>query len=372
MSVREIFLTALRLGFVTFGGPTAHLAWYQTTYVETKKWLTQDEFARIVSLAQILPGPTSSQAGFGIGLKLAGLKGAFAAWVGFTLPGFLLMVVAAAGLSPLINNPRVIQSLKLVVVVIVAHAVTSMALSLIPNLLALAWASTIALVVVFTDSRLGFLLVLFSGVWYARKHLREIRNLKIQKSQSLIWLSFLLLLVTSFFIGGDWLFFGIMLQAGLLVIGGGHVVLPILESGVVGNGLLSISEFLSGYGIVNLMPGPLFNFAAYLGYLNPSPLNGLAGALLATILIFVPGILMMLWLTPKWESLATGNFKLFITGANIAVVGLLAASWWDPILIAVDLTFLKAIVAAIGFILMRRIPLTAAIVLTLTASLLVS
>jgi chromate transporter len=372
MSVREIFLTALRLGFVTFGGPTAHIAWYQTTYVETKKWISQSDFARIVSLAQILPGPTSSQAGFGIGLKLAGIKGALAAWVGFTLPGFLLMVIAAAGLSPLIDNPRVIQSLKLVVVVIVAHAVTSMALSLIPNVSSFVWAFSIAILVVFTDSRFGFLLVLLSGVWYARKHLGELKNVKLLTRQSLIWLGFLLLLFASFAIGGQWQFFGIMLQAGLLVIGGGHVVLPILESGVVGNGLLSISEFLSGYGIVNLMPGPLFNFAAYLGYLNPSPINGFAGALIATILIFVPGILLMFWLMPKWDSLASGNFKLFIAGANVAVVGLLAASWWDPILVAVDLTLLKAVVALIGFGLMRKIPLTAAIAFTLTASLLVS
>ncbi|MEY3407838.1 MAG: chromate efflux transporter, partial [Actinomycetota bacterium] len=169
-----------------------------------------------------------------------------------------------------------------------------------------------------------------------------------------------------------WQFFGIMLQAGLLVIGGGHVVLPILERGIVGNDLMSVSEFLTGYGVMNLLPGPLFNFSGYLGYLNPTSINGLAGAVIATVLIFLPGIGLMFFALPKWNLHADGLLRDFIGGANIAVVGLLAASLWDPVINAVDFTWLKFLVALLGLLLMRKIPLNIAIFVTLGISYLVS
>ncbi len=372
MSIKEIFFTALRLGFVTFGGPTAHLAWYHTTYVEQKKWLTSAEYARIVSLAQILPGPTSSQAGFGIGLKLAGLRGAFAAWLGFTLPGFSLITLFAAGLAPAIDDPRIIQTLKLVVVVIVAHAVISMSRALIPNFQSYFPAALVALTVVFTDARIGFLLVIIFGFWWSRTNARQI-TIMLLKNGRWMWVTAVVLgLAATFLVSGTWTFFAIMLQAGLLVIGGGHVVLPILEQGIVGNQLMPISEFLTGYGVMNLMPGPLFNFAAYLGFLNPTPINGLVGAAIATALIFLPGIGLMYFALPKWTSHADGVLAKFIAGANIAVVGLLTASLWDPVIQAVDFTTMKLIVALVGLAMMRKISLNLAIFLTLALSFLVS
>jgi chromate transporter len=372
MSIREIFLTALRLGFITFGGPTAHLAWYQTTYVQSKKWLTLTEYAQIVSLAQILPGPTSSQAGFGIGYKLAGWRGGLAAWLGFTLPGFALITLFAAGLSPAIDDPRIIQTLKLVVVVIVAHAVITMAQSLLPKASSYLPAGLVAVAVTFTDSRLGFLLVLGYGFWYGRKNAFEITGLLLRNRRWIWAVAIFSGLLASFFIPSNWQFFGIMLQAGLLVIGGGHVVLPILERGIVGNDLMSVSEFLTGYGVMNLLPGPLFNFSGYLGYLNPTSINGLAGAVIATVLIFLPGIGLMFFALPKWNLHADGLLRDFIGGANIAVVGLLAASLWDPVINAVDFTWLKFLVALLGLLLMRKIPLNIAIFVTLGISYLVS
>ena len=372
MSLKAIFLTALRLGFITFGGPTAHLAWYHTTYVEQKQWLNSNEYAQIVSLAQIMPGPTSSQAGFGIGYKLAGLKGGLAAWLGFTLPGFTLITLFAAGLAPAINDPRIIQTLKLVVVVIVAHAVSAMAKSMIPNLRGYIPAGIVALVVLFTDSRLGFLLVIAFGFWWGRENAVEISKLLL-RNKRWVWAGLIsLFLAGSFLISGEWAFYAIMLQAGLLVIGGGHVVLPILEQGIVGNGLMPISQFLTGYGVMNLMPGPLFNFSGFLGYLNPSPINGLAGAAIATALIFLPGIVLMYFALPKWNAHADGLLQQFIQGANIAVVGLLAASLWDPVIQAVDFTIWKFLVSLTGILLMRKVSMNLAIFLTLLLSFLVS
>lgn len=368
----QLFWTALKLGFIAFGGPVAHLAWYRTVYVERKNWITESEYLRVVSLAQMLPGPTSSQAGFGIGYKLAGLGGGLAAWLGFTLPGFALITLFAAGLSPVISDPQIIQALKLVVAVIVAHAIWSMSGALEGKRQNFVWALATALIVNATDGRIGILLVIFSGVWFARKHLRDLRNIQLRLDALFALLLILGLLTVSTLASGQWQFFAVMLQAGLLVIGGGHVVLPILESGIVDNHLMPVSEFLAGYGVMNLLPGPLFNFAAYLGYLNPTTINGLLGAVLATVLIFLPGVVLMFWLFPKWDRLANSNLKHFVSGANVAVIGLLAASWWNPVLASVEISWQKIIVGLVGFFLIRKIPLTLAIFMTLAGALLVS
>ena len=134
-TVGEVFGVALRLGLTSFGGPIAHLGYYERTYVRQRQWLTPDEYAGLVALCQMVPGPASSQIGFLIGLRRAGWGGAFAAWAGFTLPSAIVMFGFAL-LAPRLEGPAtdaVLHGLKLVAVAVVAQAVWSMARNLCPD-----------------------------------------------------------------------------------------------------------------------------------------------------------------------------------------------------------------------------------------------
>ncbi|MUV37455.1 putative uncharacterized transporter [Lentibacillus sp. JNUCC-1] len=122
--------------------------------------------------------------------------------------------------------------------------------------------------------------------------------------------------------------FDTFFRVGSLVFGGGHVVLPLLEQEVVPPGLLTGSEFLSGYGMAQAVPGPLFTFAGYLGAM----IHGIAGAAVATIAIFLPSFLLIIGVLPFFEALRKRpTFRGALTGVNAGVVGLLLAAFYDPV-----------------------------------------
>jgi chromate transporter len=121
-------------------------------------------------------------------------------------------------------------------------------------------------------------------------------------------------------------------KAGALVFGGGHVVLPLLQAGVVPNGLIGIDVFLAGYGIAQAVPGPLFTFAAYLGAVMPAPLGGWLGGLLLLGTIFLPAFLLVFGALPFWEVLRQRQrIQKSMAGVNAAVVGILGAALYDPV-----------------------------------------
>ncbi len=134
-SLLEIFLVALRLGCTSFGGPVAHLAYFRKEYVERRHWLDEAHYADLVALCQFLPGPASSQTGFGIGYLQRGLPGGLVAWLGFTLPSAILMIGFAYGVAALGNLTTAgwLRGLKVAAVAVVAQAVWAMGRSLCPD-----------------------------------------------------------------------------------------------------------------------------------------------------------------------------------------------------------------------------------------------
>jgi chromate transporter len=134
-SASEVFLTFLKLGLTSFGGPIAHLGYFRDELVTRRKWISEAGYADLVALCQFLPGPASSQVGFALGLRRAGPLGGLAAWIGFTLPSAILLVLFAFGAAAL-GGPLAqgaIHGLKLVAVAVVAQAVLGMAKSLTPD-----------------------------------------------------------------------------------------------------------------------------------------------------------------------------------------------------------------------------------------------
>jgi len=326
-SALAVFLVFLRLGLTSFGGPVAHLGYFRAELVQRRRWLSDAAYADLVALCQFLPGPASSQVGLGLGLHRAGPSGALAAWAGFTLPSALALALAALGVAALDPGAASgwLQGLKLVA----AAVVLVWPLSGWP--LAVGQLAPIAIGAV-----VGWMLFRGEATATAADHLR----VGLSRRAGALCLATLALLLM-----GLPLLAGLtaepavrladgMVRAGSLVFGGGHVVLPLLQAEVVPSGLVERESFLAGYGLAQAVPGPLFTLAAYLGAAaGSSVLDGLALALVATVAIFVPAALLLFGALPFWSALRSAPAaRAALTGINAAVVGLLLAAFYDPVL----------------------------------------
>jgi len=385
-SAGEVFLVALRLGLTSFGGPIAHLGYFERTYVRERQWLTADEYGGLVALCQMVPGPASSQVGYLIGLRRAGWGGAFAAWAGFTLPSALAMF-AFALLAPHLEGPTtnaVLHGLKLVAVAVVAQAVWSMARNLCPDrpraALALLAAASL---LVFSGSFVQIAALLIGAIGGALlcRNLPAAPGLPSMpvslRTGGVALTLFLILLVALPLAGGAaphslLALAGIFYKAGALVFGGGHVVLPLLRDALVPQGWLSDNTFLAGYGVAQAIPGPLFTFSAYLGAVVAPAGAALLWSAVALIFIFLPGVLIALAGLPVWLWLGHHPAaRAALAGINAAVVGVLGAALYNPIWLSAVANGRDVAIALAGFLLLERwrVPPLAIVLLSVCAAL---
>jgi len=346
-SVLEVFLVCLRLGCVSFGGPIAHLGYFQKELVTQRRWCDEDSFAEIIALGQSLPGPSSSQVCFGLGIVRAGWLGGVAAWTGFTLPSALLMLGFAFGTALLSGRfgVRLIHGLQIVAVAVVAQAVLTMQRSLAPDRQRIAIALVALAVVLFGPTQFATLVAIVGGavagiVMFRSINISQAKPAMIQASKTvavICGLVFFLLLVSlpiaAHFAGGMEIeALSAFYRSGALVFGGGHVVLPLLENAVVAPGWVSQSTFLSGYGAAQALPGPLFTFGAFLGAsIHGSPHRILLG-LTGLFGLSAPGLLAMAAVLPFWETLRKiQSVQSALRGVNAAVVGVLIAALFTPL-----------------------------------------
>ena len=362
----EVFRVFLRLGPTSFGGPIAHLGYFRAEFVEQRRWLSEQSFADLVALSQFLPGPASSQTGFGIGLIRGGVLGGLAAWTGFTLPSAILMVLFAYGAGSISHSALgagLLHGLKLVAVAIVAQAVMGMARTLCPDRLR-ASIATIALVVMLVAPwsilQLGVIVVGGIAGWLLCKGSGDAAGDRpvmpvSRKVGAACLIAFFALLAIAFIPvpPGAVGLFDAFYRSGALVFGGGHVVLPLLRDAVVSPGWVPDSTFLAGYGAAQAVPGPLFTFSAFLGAVANVPSGGILGAIVALVAIFLPGILCLLGTLPFWHALrAHPGARSAMQGTNAAVVGLLAAALYNPVWISAVQTPVDFAIAATGFALL--------------------
>ena len=367
-SAGEVFRTFLKLGLTSFGGPIAHLGYFREELVVRRKWIDEAGYADLVALCQFLPGPTSSQVGFSLGLLRAGPLGGLAAWMAFTLPSAILLVLFAYGAASLQGpiEAGLLHGLKLVAVAIVAQAVWGMARTLAPDRERASIAMIALVLVTLVAGAAGQVAAIVlggaAGIWLCRNApITSIGHLTFPVSRragivSLV-LFFVLLLVlpalAAVTSSHGLEIFNALYRSGALVFGGGHVVLPLLQSAVVTPGWISPDAFLAGYGAAQAGPGPLFSFAAYLGAAMTAPPNGIAGATIGLVALFLPGILILIGALPFWDALRTRpTAQAGMRGVNAAVVGLLGAALYNPIWVsAVEGPFDFAL-AAIGFVML--------------------
>jgi chromate transporter len=338
-----VFRTFLRLGLTSFGGPAAHIGYFRAEFVERRGWLSSAAFADLVALCQFLPGPASSQVGYAIGLRRAGIAGGLAAWLGFTLPSAALMIGLGLGVG-LISAPGfagVVHGLKLAAVAVVAQAVYDMARTLAASRVR-AGIAALGFALAILIGGYGQLLALAAGA-VAGLWLGVAPTSEVEPPLRLSWrlgfialglfgvlLAALPMLATLGVPGAApaWAYY----RTGALVFGGGHVVLPLLQDAVVRPGWIDQGVFLSGYAAAQALPGPLFAFAAYLGTAERIAPAGLAGGLTALVLVFLPGLLLTTGALPFWTRLkASARARRVMAGANAAVVGVLGAALYSPV-----------------------------------------
>ncbi len=346
-SAWEVFRVFLKLGVTSFGGPIAHLGYFRTEAVERRGWLEDEEYADLVALCQFLPGPASSQVGFAIGMHRAGIRGALAAFAAFTLPSAALMIAFAYGAS--LFSGRVggglLAGLKIVAVAIVAQAVLGMTKNLAPDKQRASIAAVAAVTALVLAGSAGQIVAIAFGALAGYVFCRgtepptsgvlHVRVRPAVGGASLVLFAALLfglpMVVLATQSAGVALFEAFY-RAGSLVFGGGHVVLPLLQAGVVDPGWVSEQQFLAGYGAAQAVPGPLFTFAASLGAVSTSGPGGVAGALLALAAVFLPGFLLLVGVLPFWNFLRRRRWAHSVMrGANAAVVGILAAALYSPV-----------------------------------------
>lgn len=338
----EILLISAQLGLTSFGGPIAHLGYFHEEYVRKRKWMDERSYSDLVALCQFLPGPASSQVGIGIGVMRGGVPGGILAFIGFTLPSVLALIIFALFLQgSSMEGAGWIQGLKIVAVAVVAHAILGMASKLTPDLkrksIAL-FALIITLLWQIAFIQVGVILLagLIGYIVYKNHADNEKADFifPISKKLGLICLSLFFGLLVFLPIlremtALNWIaMFDSFYRSGSLVFGGGHVVLPLLEREFVPAGWMDEASFLAGYGATQAVPGPLFTFAAYIG----AVISGWKGGLVATVAIFLPAFLLILGALPFWNQIRSNHkMKGVLMGVNAAVVGILISAFYQPI-----------------------------------------
>ena len=343
----SIFLAFLKLGCTSFGGPIAHIGYFRHEFVAQRKWLDDEAYADLVALCNFLPGPASSQIGIALGALKAGLPGGFAAWLGFTMPSALALLLFAYGFTAfgLSADAGWIHGLKIVAVAVVAQAVWGMGKTLCPDRQRATLAIAATLIVFAWPTGWGQISAIALGALVGLRYLQPVtlhqpENTRFMVSKAtavtawVLFFGLLFALPVSVHLTGNQALatFDSFYRTGSLVFGGGHIVLPLLRNEVVLSGWVDDGVFLAGYGAAQAVPGPLFTFAAYLGSVMSVAPNGFAGGLLSLIAIFLPAFLLIVGALPFWDALRhKTHMQSALRGVSAAVVGLLLAALYDPV-----------------------------------------
>ncbi len=347
-SALEVFWVALRLGLTSFGGPVAHLGYFREEYVQRRRWVDDAQYADLVALCQFLPGPASSQVGIAIGTLRAGYLGGLLAWIGFTLPSAVVMVLFAYGLAAFrVTDAGWLHGLKVAAVAVVANAVWGMAPGLASGRIRSAIAIGAACILLIAPTALAQVAVILVGGLLGWRFLgvpggvagvaRDELPTRGRRMASVLLAAFfalLLLLPVARAAAPSQVvaMVDVYYRVASLVFGGGHVVLPLLQAEVVPPGWVTTDHFIAGYGAAQALPGPLMAFAAFLGAAQTSAPNGWLGGTIALVAIYVPSFLLVWGALPFWDRLRTiGAFQAALRGMGAAVVGILLAALYDPV-----------------------------------------
>lgn len=330
-SLVKIFSRFLRLGLTAFGGP-AMVAYIRSMAVEREKWLDDATFNNGVSLCQAVPGATAMQVAAYTGLKVRGLAGAIAAFIGFGLPAFVLMMVLSALYMHMFTLPPVVsifRGLQVIIVAIIATAAVTFARTSLKRWVHLVIAVIAAvlfllgvhpILVILSAALMGLLIL--GGDASAPEPPRTGTAKGMEKGYFiLIGLVAAMFLVLFFFEKNLFELAAVMFRVDLFAFGGGFASLPLMYHEVVdAHAWLDSATFLSGIALGQVTPGPIVITATFVGYL----VDGFWGGVVSTIAIFTPSFLIIVGTEPYYDQMqGLPLFRRAVNGILLSFVGLL-------------------------------------------------
>jgi chromate transporter len=365
-SNRDLFLSFLRLGFTAFGGP-AMVAHIRELSIQRRKWIDEGDFKNGIALCQSIPGATAIQMAAYVGLKSRGVMGALASYVGFGLPAFILMLAFSILYARYNRLPEFISlfsGLQVIVVAIILHALYTFGKSNIQSVKS-------AIIAILSASLFWwgispFMVVAgagIAGVILFRAHPAEASQSgrkdipwEVRKIIILGLILFAALIGLYFLNAALFTLASIMLKIDLFAFGGGFASLPLmLHEIVMVKGWMASGTFMDGIALGQVTPGPIVITAAFVGYI----VQGLAGAVVATIAIFTPSFFMVVTIAPIFDRLrASPYFARVIDGILASFVGLLLfvfikfalAIPWDVVRVILGLAALAALIRKVDIL----------------------
>ena len=335
-SLGEVARLFLKLGVIAFGGPAAHIALMREELVRRRKWVSDERFLDLVGMANLIPGPTSTEVSIYLGYVRAGWPGLIVAGVCFIVPAMLLVLALAWLYERYGGTPSAAAALYgiiPVIIAVVAQALWALGRTAVKS----AWLAAIGVAVLALALTRANVLVLLLGGGVLMMLLRALprggRAAAALEPVSLITLFFT------------------FLKIGAVLYGSGYVLLAFLRSDFVDRlGWLTDRQLLDAVAVGQFTPGPVFTTATFIGYL----LAGVPGALLATLAIFLPSFVFVAVSYPLLPRIRGSRWLgAFMDGVNVAAVGLMAAVTWQLARAAIVDVFTAALAVVAAVLLLR-------------------
>lgn len=311
----------LKLGIIGFGGPAAHIAMMQQEVVVKRRWLSEQNFLDLLGATNLIPGPNSTEMAIHIGYDKGGWKGLITAGLCFILPAVFITGIFAALYHEYGQLPEVqpfIYGIKPAIIAIIIGAVYPLAKKSVKSLY-LAFIGIIVLILSLygiSEMYLMFGAGLLSLIIY------NIHNRKINTIQSFFPLSFLQITQSPFWTAGNTKLFFTFLKIGSVLYGSGYVLFAFLDTELVATGLLSRQELIDAIAVGQFTPGPVFSSVTFIGY----QINGLSGALISTVAIFLPSFVFVALLNPLIKRIRNSKgLSAFLDAVNVASVAIIAS-----------------------------------------------
>ncbi|MBB4807144.1 chromate transporter [Chryseobacterium defluvii] len=346
VSQKEIAILFLKLGFIGFGGPAAHIAMMRDEVVLKRKWMSEQHFLDLLGATSLIPGPNSTEMAIHIGYDKGGWKGLLIAGLCFILPAVLVTGVFAWLYQQYGELPKVqpfIYGIKPAIIAIIIGAVFPLAKKSIKST---------SLGILGIGVLIGALLggdeiYLMFGAGFLAFALHYTQKRKADTLQSFVPLTFLQIVQTTFWTTTNSKLFWSFLKIGSILYGSGYVLFAFLDTELVATGLLTRQQLMDAIAVGQFTPGPVFSSVTFIGF----QINGLSGAVISTIAIFLPSFVFVALLNPLMKKLRNSKgLSAFLDAVNVASVAIIIAvcykmgketiTDWRTILIAIVSTII--------------------------------
>lgn len=324
-TLKEIAKLFLKLGIVGFGGPAAHIAMMQDEVVAKRKWLSEQHFLDLIGATSLIPGPNSTEMAIHIGHEKGGWKGLIIAGLCFILPAVFITGIFAYLYKQYGELPEVqpfIYGIKPAIIAIILGAIFPLAKKSLKSTELIVIGLLVLLGSIFNRNEI----YLMFGAGFFALFSAYLRNRKNSNLNVLLPVALLQMTNTTTISATNANLFWIFLKIGAVLYGSGYVLFAFLDAELVSTGLLTRQQLIDAIAVGQFTPGPVFSSVTFIGY----QINGLAGAIVSTITIFLPSFIFVALLNPIIKNMRNSKlFSAFLDAVNVASVAIIVAVCFD-------------------------------------------